>query len=755
VVATAPERLVGGRYRVGPLISSGGMGRVDRATDVTTGREVAIKRIERGDDADARRFVREARAVAALRHPSVVDVLDAGVDDGEPYLVMELLSGETLRARLERTGRLALAETCRLIDALARAIDAVHAAGIVHCDLKPENVVLVDGDAVKLVDFGLARPATGGSLLSTASRSPMGTPPYMSPEQATGGDVGPASDRWSLAVIAYECLVGRRPFDGESIGELVLQICSWPLPLPSRDGLPRAVDAWWRRACAQEPAERFASAAGLAAALSGALAPSRPPRRWWRGPALAAAVLVLGAAAYGRIELPAREPPARIAVLPLDGDEPALAEGATGELIATLGRASGRRVIAHASVRRFGGAARDLRAIARELHVDALVVGTLRQAGGEARLAIELVDAGDSAVRWSRTFTRPAAELETLTAVAAAELSRELGAPVRDATRGPRDPAAYRAFLRGRYFWAKRDPGSLGKAIEQYEEAVRIEPGFARAWVGLSDVYLLLPWVGPTPEREAQAKSRAALARALALDPTLAEAQASLGNQYVEIDWKFADAERLFRRALELDPENATIHQWLGELLSILGRHAEAIAQLDRALDIDPLAAVIHRFRGQALFFARRFPEALEALQLAVSLDPGQPYARAWLGYALIEHGRHDEGLREIEADPMSKLPASPPVLLAQRLYVAKRRGDLAEVERLLPEVERSGLGQRHPFMMAYAYAVAGRPEPMFALLERCVAEHAQVTPFLKVQPEFDPYRSDPRMAALIARLAL
>ena len=242
------DQLLGGKYRLGSLISSGGMGRVYRATDVRLGTEIAIKMLAPHSEEDPRRearFLREARAVSELHHPNIVEVLDFGVDGGEPYLVMELLAGETLRARLEREGRLDLAETGRLLAALARGVGCAHRAGVAHCDLKPENVFLVGGDAqVKLLDFGQARPAAEASLLSTASRSPMGTPAYMSPEQATGGDVGPASDLWSLGVIAYECLVGRRPFEGETIGELILQICSWPLPVPSRHALvPGAIDA--------------------------------------------------------------------------------------------------------------------------------------------------------------------------------------------------------------------------------------------------------------------------------------------------------------------------------------------------------------------------------------------------------------------------------------------------------------------------------------------------------------------------------
>jgi tetratricopeptide (TPR) repeat protein len=397
---------------------------------------------------------------------------------------------------------------------------------------------------------------------------------------------------------------------------------------------------------------------------------------------------------------------------------------------------------------------RDLRAVARDLGVDRLVVGTLRQEGPRARIALEIVDAGDLTVTWARSFSRPADQLEALCVEAAAELAGHLGG-THSMPRAPRDPAAYRAYLRGRYFWNKRDHAGLLRAIEAFQEALRVDPDYARAWIGLADSYVLLPWMGPTPDREAYPQARAALARALILDPSSSEVHTTRGNLLVETDWQFAEAERAFRRAIELDPDNATAHQWLGELLVLYRRFDEAVAEMDRALAIDPLNAAAHKQRATVLYHAGRHREALAAVETALELDPAQPYGLGWKGYALIELGRTEEGLAAIRADPISQLAGMEPMLLVQETYAAWRRGDRATVERLWPRIEAAGMINLQPFMMAFAYAMAGRPDDMFAALEAAVASRARMTPYIATGHQFDPYRADPRFVSLMHRLGL
>ncbi len=629
----------------------------------------------------------------------------------------------------------------------------------------------------------------------------LGTPAYMSPEQAQGArDVDAASDRWALGVIAYECLVGRRPFVAESLGELVLQICAWAPPVPSQHAdVPAGFDAWFAIACARDRDARFATAEAQAQALARLCDPTSaddtlPPTTVAHAPRARATELVrdpdtarrsrwpwLTAAGVAGLALalawwrpwqapaaatPSTPPPVaapaplaaplRIAVLPVepgaDPDLATLADAATEELIARLAGRSGLRVIARASVMRMRGPDHaDLARTADELGANRLLIGRMTRTAGGVRLALELIDPRDQTVAWTRTYTRPDTELESVCGLAASDLAVELGAP-RGAARPPRAPAAYRAYRTGRAYWTRRDHANLQTAIRYFEDALRLDPDYADAWVGLVDAYLLLPWMGPTPRADAYRKAKAALDRALALAPDSSDAQAARGNYLVEADWRFADAAQAYRRAIELDPDNANAHQWLGELLCYERRFDESLAELDLAIQLDPLVPASHKERGRTLYYAGRFADAVAAADRSLALDPTQPFARYSRGYALVQLGRYAEGRADILGEPMLALPGLEGLLLTQDLWIADRRGDRAEVARLGPEVARTNLGEVFPFTAAFAAAIAGDRDLVFAHLARAVAAHDPWTPHILINAEFDPYRADPRFAALVAQ---
>jgi serine/threonine-protein kinase len=818
--AGAPtDTVLDGKYRLEHELARGGMGRVHVATHVHLGTRVAIKVLHDpgapDDDAanEHARFLQEARAAAQLRHPNVVQVLDFGIDAGRPYLVMELLDGETLRARLDR-GPIDAATTAAIVTAIAAALTAAHAAGIVHRDLKPDNVFLIaaaTGLVAKVLDFGVAKLAASPSAVTTASGAVLGTPAYMSPEQAQGADdVDAASDRWALGVIAYECLVGRRPFVADSLGELVLQICAWAPPVPSRHAdVPAGFDRWFATACARDRAARFGSAAAQATALARlcagdiatgntlkaataphtrnaqavdpgrAPAPARPGRAapmlaalgagglavalawsrpWQAAPAPNTAAITAPIAAP--ITTPIAAPitaPLRIAVLPVeataDADLATLADAATEELIARLAGRPGLRVIARASVmRRRGLATADLAHTAAELGADRLLIGHMTRTAAGVRIALELIDPRDQTVAWTRTYTRPDTELESVCALAASDLAIELGAP-RTSAPAPRAPAAYRAYRTGRAYWARRDQADLLKAIGYFEDALRVDPDYAAAYVGLVDAYLLLPWMGTTPRAVAYQKAEAALDRALALAPDSADVQAARGNYELEADWRFDRAEQAYRRAIELDPDNADAHQWLGETLAFAGRFDDALAEFDLAIQLDPLVPASHKVRGRTLYYAGRFADAITALDRSLALDPASPFARYIKGYALVQLGHFDAGLAEIKGDPMMTGPGLDPILAVQDLWVASRRGDGAAVARLRAVIAHSNLADLSPFTAAFAAAIVDDRAAVFANLQRAIAEHDPWTPFIAINHQFDPYRADPRFAALIAQL--
>lgn len=843
--APSASSLLDGKYRLVRELSRGGMGTVFVATHEHLGTEVAVKLLHDGGDgggpvagAAARRFLREAQLAAQLRHPQIVQVLDFGVAQGVPYLVMELVPGHSLRQELSRRGQLSMQETLDVVDGVAAALAAAHQRHIVHRDLKPENILLRAEPSgrgaaqIKVIDFGLAtlvagmedpREADGAALRSpelaaapaasgsSAVPEMAGTPAYLSPEQASGlGPVTEAADLWALGVIAFECLTGQRPFPGESLGELVLQICAWAPPVPSQVAeVPVGFDAWFATACARAPADRFPSAPAMAAALAGLARSSAPelprantapestraalpprPRRGWSRAARPAMLVGLGAALWlaawsaGAFEaMPAPraaiEPrvaqgrgegavatsaprvtagPPRVAVLPIDGElGPELASvpaSLTDALITELSARTQGRLIAMASVARFpAGPARDLRAVIQQLAVQRVVVASLARDGEALQLAVELIDAEQTRL-WSQRFTRPARELEQLCDDAARALAGQLGARVVAAS-APRDPEAYRAYLSGRFFLARRDHASLVTAIEHFEQATARAPDYARAWVGLADSYLLLPWMGPTPRSSAHARARAALGRALLLDPDSSEAHAARGNQLLEIDWDFAGSEAAFRRAIALDPNNASAHQWLGELLMLSRRFDEAEAEMQQALELEPLGAAVHKNRAKVLYYARRYREAEAAWRKALELDPGQPWAQQGLGYTLAALGRFDEALAAVRAEPVFQPPAMAPFAAVQELWIAARREDAAELARTAAIVEAARLEQYAPWTVAFVQATLGHREPMLMALEQALRQRDPFTPLTAVSEAFDPYRADPRFGAIMLKLGL
>ncbi len=770
------DGVIDGRYRLGRELSRGGMGRVFSATHIHLGTSVAIKLLD-GDDTpkERERFLQEARAAAQLKHPNVVQVTDFGIANEQPYLVMELLEGETLRARLEREGTLDPVTTASIIAGIARALTAAHAAKIVHRDLKPDNVWIDERGDVKVLDFGIAKIASSTPSVTTASGAVLGTPAYMSPEQAQGNrDVDSASDRWALGVIAYECLVGVRPFDADALGELVLQICAWSPPVPSQHAsVPDGFDAWFAQACAREREDRFSSATLQAEAFERSCrgettgAPRKiatvrtlpkPKRRPWVTITLAA-LAVLGGLIYwltrgSEHPVVAATPTevVRIAVLPRDDTTPAelaaLSDTVTDELIGRLAGRSGVRVIARASVTSLRGKPRgDLASMAKTLGADQLLLARLERSGDRVKLAFELI-AVDQTVSWSQSYARPELELESVCALAILDLTVAIGAP-RPAATTARKPAAFRAYRTGRDYWYRRDHESLTKAIHYFEEALRIEPDYASAWVGLVDAQLLLPWMGPTPRAEAYTRAKAALDRALSLAPETSEVQAARGNYLTEAAWNFTEAERAYRKAIALDPDNANAHQWLAEILGFTRRYDESLTELRLAEQLDPLISAVHKIRARTLYAAGRFAEAVAAADHTMARDPNQPWVSYGRGYALVKLGKFDEGFAAIKADPMMQVPGMAMILKAQELWVAAKRGDRAAVARLDAEIG-TALTANAPFVDAFVAAIVGDRKRMYASLARGVAAHDPWMPMTLTVFEFDPYRTEPEFVAFV-----
>ncbi len=755
-----------GPYQILAPLGQGGMGEVYRARDLRLDREVAVKVVAgqlAQDPERLARFEREARAVAALAHPNILTLYDVGREQGIPFAVTELLEGVTLRARLAGAP-VPWREAVETGAAVAEGLAAAHAKGIVHRDIKPENLFRTADGRVKILDFGLARlTGPAGTEPETAPYpaahtdpgTVVGTVGYMSPEQLRGLPADGRSDLFSLGCVLYELLAGKHPFRGRTAAETTASILHDEPPALAGLGAdaPPEVERVIRSCLAREPAERFPSARDLAFALRALLSgsnvpappptapqPRKPPRRK-RGAGLSLAVLPL-------VNTTA------------DPDAEYLSDGITESVINLTAQLPGLRVMARNTVFRYKGREADAREVGRDLKVRAVLTGRLFRRGDRLRIAVELVDAKDGSRLWGEQYDRELTEIAAVEKAIAQAIADKLrlrltGEQRRRVGRAFTENAeAYQCYLRGRYHWNKRTADGLRKSIKLFEEAIELDPAYALAYSGVADAYLNLGGWGHLPFREAYPRARAAAGRALAIDETLAEAHVSLAMVQKEYDWDWAAAGRGYERALELNPNYAVAHQWYGEYLAALGRHAEAIAAFRRAIDLDPLSLIIHATLGRhGYYFARRYDEAVAQLRKTLEMDENFWVARLWLGWTYANTGRHAEALAELQA--ARRLDDNLEIVAALG-FAHARAGRQDEARRTLDELgELSRTRYVSPMLGALIAVGMGEHDRALGWLEKGYEEGAQMMSELKAEPAFDPLRAAPRFADLLRRVGL
>ncbi len=733
-------------FRILEQLGDGGMGVVYRARDERLERDVALKLLPAGALADesARNLChREARTLSRLNHPGIATLYDLGRDQGADFLVMEFVVGESLEQRLG-SGPLAEDEIASLGDQIAAALQAAHEQRVVHCDLKPGNVMVTPRGQVKLLDFGVARLLRAhdeGARTKAITTAPVGTLPYMAPEQLLERDVDARTDVYALGMVLYRMASGRLPFENQPAVILANQILNSQPPPPGRfrpdlsPGLERIV----LRCIEKDPASRFATATEVGAelkALRGAPRERAEPRR---------------------IE--------SLAVLPLDNlsGDPAqefFADGMTEALIATLAQIGALRVISRTSVMQYKGVRKPLPEIARALNVDAIVEGSVLRSGDRVRITAQLIAAADDRHLWAQSYERDAGDVLALQGEVARAIAEEVRVKLtpheQQRLAGTRsvNPQAYEAHLRGRHRWNRRTPSELHKGIEHFNEAIAHDPTYAPAYAGLADSYNILADLNVVPPLEAASRARAAVSRALELDPQLAEAHTSLGFIRLFFDWDRAGSERAYHQAISLNPSYATAHQWHAMLLTSRGRFDEALAEGLRAQELDPLAFIIGTTVADVFFFSRRYDEAIERLQSILTMEPGFVPAHSDLGRALAQSGRHAEAIEEFTigarlggADPRAHGGLGHTFALAGRHEEA--RAVLAQLEQRAARLEAGS------FAIAVIHIALGQIDQAFAWLDRACREHDRALVWLEVHPRLDPLREDPRFAELLARVGL
>ena len=791
-----PDRLqaaIGDGFTIVRELGRGGMATVFLAEDRRHKRQVAIKVVhpDLGIPATTERFEREIQIAASLNHPHIVNLFDSGFADGLHYYIMPFVEGESLRDRLKREPRIPVDEAIRLAGDVAGALQYAHDKGLIHRDIKPENMLL-SGSEVFVTDFGIARPTVPtGSENLTATGIIIGTPTYMSPEQATGsGSIDTRSDIYSLGCVLYEMLVGHPPFAGRSTMEVLAKHALEPAPSVQATNamLSDQLQSALHRALAKEPADRFASAGEFGAVLdeirrTGATRarPARLAASPWRkfAAGLAAigaiAVLVFGwprlfKPSSGRTVAPGK---VRIAVLPLRSigqgeEERNFAAGLTDEITFRLAKLASLSVVARNNAIAYGDSGHAIRDIGRDLEVDYVVQGSIQwqSVRGERRVRIipNLVRVADGTEIAITEYTGKVDDVFASQAAVAQQVAERLpislGATDQQSlqTSGSQNPEAYREYALGRALWQRRTAESLVAAVGHFEAALRLDSLFARAHSGLADSYVLYGQYGVTkvPPATAWLRARQAAERALALDSTLAEAHASLGEIKFYSDWDWPDAERRFKEAIRHDPDYATAHQWYAELLALTGRPAEAIDAGRRAVQLDPVSAAAGNALAMAFLSARKFDDAITQLarvqQIITSLGSRDPLliGYAIYGTALALAGKGDSLGAMATLARIGDSSAVTKLWIRAAIDSSYRPTARRELARLAPTLARYPLQ-----MQAQAFAAAGDANRAIPLLEQLARDRTGTLPGIKLVFLYDPIRGDPRFQALLRRLNL
>jgi len=765
------------RYALERELGRGGMATVYLARDLRHGRLVAIKvlRPEIAAALGPERFLREIQTAARLTHPHILPLHDSGEAAGSLFYVMPYIEGESLRDRLEREGQLPLEEALRISREVAAALSYAHSHDVVHRDIKPENILLSAGEAV-VADFGIARAITAaarGKLTETGIA--IGTPGYMSPEQgAASARVDERSDIYSLACVLYEMLAGEPPFTGPSAESIVRQHLAAAPPRVSamRAAMPPAIEEAIMRALAKTPADRFATAAEFAGALAAPAQRMRDPgRRTSRLAVGAGLAATLVAAAAGLFVLsrphgtPALAGPTSqsIAVLPFVNvsgapQEEYLSDGISEELINALSKLPQLQVVARPSSFAFKGKNEDVRQIGQALHVATVLGGSVRRAANRLRVTAQLTDARNGYNLWSESYDREMGDVFAVEDEISHAIMRALrvhlvsGDSLRLSRRPTRDVEAYELYLKGRYFYNKGGFGPVQQALAYFQQALAHDSNYALAYAGIADVYQSLTAWSYLRPREGMPKARAAVLEALALEPTLADAHASLGDQLCVYDWDGSAAEREFRRAIELNPSLAIAHYFYANCLAAHGRLDEALAEARRAHELDPLNPDVATGLPWALYVARRYDEAIAVQQKALDLEPGSAHAHMLLALPLAGKGSYAEALAE--ARKMAALAGDAPNFAGILGYVAGRAGERAEAQQILTALERRPPGNT-AFGIALVQLGLGNNEQALRWLQAAYEERAEWLLLVTPAPFFDPLRPDPRFGALMRKVGI
>ncbi|MBI4720941.1 MAG: protein kinase [Chitinivibrionia bacterium] len=734
-------------YRILDKIGEGGMAVIYKAEDMMLKRIVALKFLRTdafGSQEQKSSLIREAQAAASLSHPNIRTIYGIEEENGKLFISMAYTRGMTLKERI-RTGPLDIVEAVDIAVEVARGLKAAHMKGIIHRDIMSSNIMITEEGRVVILDFGMADMPDSFEDHSLVMEGD--TSAYMSPEQCRGDAVDHRTDIWSLGICLYEMIAGRLPFDGVYSQAVQYEILNEDfVPLAAyRPETPGALSEIVNAALAKNPAGRYQEIGTLLVKLVSF-------REAFAG------------SACESFTADAAQP--SVAILPFadispEQDQEYFCDGIAEEIINTLNKAGGMRVVARTSSFSFKGKNEDIREIGRKLSVGTLLEGSVRKSGKHVRITAQLINAENGYHLWAEQYER---EMEDIFSIQD-EITMAVVNKLRVSLLGEESAAmkkrptenldAFNLYLMGRYWWNKRTERSYRQALEFFQQAIGEDPSYALAYVGVADCYNLLGWYGHLSPREAFSKSRDAAKQAIRIDAELPEARASLGWISANYDRDWAAAEKEYTKALELKPSYASAHQWYSEFLSYMGRHDEAIREAEIARDLDPLSLIIESDFGQVLYYARDIEGAVEHLKKTLEMDPDFVIAHQFLALAHAQKGMFGAALAAIGR--ANELAGSRDTLVLSQLGTLHAfAGDHHKAVGLLENLNALSREKYvSPFWIALIHAGLGDSGGAFEWLEKAYNERDHWMETLKVLPILDALRADPRYAGLLQRMNL
>jgi serine/threonine protein kinase/Tfp pilus assembly protein PilF len=767
-------------YELLEEIGRGGQAVVYRARQKSLNRTVALKIIGVGHtEGHLKRFRFEAAAAAGLNHPYIVPIHEIRERDGYCYFSMNFVEGGQLDEAV-RGQKMSIRRVVELIAQLARTVHFAHEHGILHRDIKPGNVLVDKEGAAHLTDFGLAR-LVEMETIATGAADVLGTPSYMAPEQARGNneELTSAVDVYGLGAVFYQLLTDRPPFLGRSPYETVRLLLETELQPPRvlNPKVDRELSTICLKCLEKDPRRRYHSALALAEDLErwqrhepiqarragvvkrGSKWLRRKPAMAVSVASLAALIAVLAVTTWdGRLfQRQSNEAISdkSIAVLPFanrtdDTANAYFADGVQDEILSRLSKIADLKVISRTSTQKYRSAPSSLREIGYQLRVANILEGQIQKAGDEVRITVQLINASTDSHLWSETYDRKLTDMfgvesEVAQRIASSLQAKLTGSEQRAITARPTEnPQAHQLYLKGRFFWNKRTGADLQTAADYFQQAISADQGYANAYAGLAQTYLLMPFYNADASSEVFPKAKAAAIRAIELDGTSPEGHAALA-MLLSYDFKFGESETEFKRAIQLDPNYATAHHWYGNtLLTTLGRFDEAIKEGKRAIELDPFSLVINADLGTTLMLARRYDDAIEQLRATLALDGNFSYAHVMLGSVLFLKGDVNSAITEYEK--VRALSDSCDVLALLGLVYAKigRTAEVTQLQQQLNQCAQKHFVRDHVY--ALMYIALGQKDTAMDYVEKSSDNWLRIDPFL------DPLRDEPRFQRLVEK---